>query len=135
MCKRIVKHAEDWPAIKLHRGLGFIQAGMIANLMLDLTEPRRCSTRSRVSTARSPTTKTSSTTLIRRSRSRSVVRVEGGVPPTFSKTGLSHRRLARGQIVQIVIRYGIRSGPQGVLLAMRTFAFLHGGALSAFVAV
>jgi hypothetical protein len=36
MCKLIVKHAEDWPAIKLHRWLGFIQAGMIANLMLDL---------------------------------------------------------------------------------------------------
>jgi hypothetical protein len=30
MCKRIVKHAEDWPAIKLHRWLGFRQAGMIA---------------------------------------------------------------------------------------------------------
>src|SRR5271169_1598799 len=61
---------------------------------------------------------------------------EGDVPPTFSKTGLSHRRrLTRGQIVQIVIRYGIRSGPQGVLLAMRTFAFLHGGVLPAFVAV
>jgi hypothetical protein len=36
MCKLILKHAEDWPAIKLHRWLGFIQAGMIANLMLDL---------------------------------------------------------------------------------------------------
>ncbi len=36
MCKTIVKHAEEWPAIKLHRWLGFIQAGMIANLMLDL---------------------------------------------------------------------------------------------------
>ena len=36
MCKLIVEHAEDWPAIKLHRWLGFIQAGMIANLMLDL---------------------------------------------------------------------------------------------------
>jgi hypothetical protein len=36
MCKLIVEHAEDWPSIKLHRWLGFIQAGMIANLMLDL---------------------------------------------------------------------------------------------------
>jgi hypothetical protein len=35
MCKVIVEHAEDWPAIKLHRWLGF-QAGMFANLMLDL---------------------------------------------------------------------------------------------------
>jgi hypothetical protein len=36
MCKLIVEHAEDWPPIKLHRWLGFIQAGMIANLMVDL---------------------------------------------------------------------------------------------------
>jgi hypothetical protein len=36
MCKLIVEHAEDWPAIKLHRWIGFIQAGMIANLTLDL---------------------------------------------------------------------------------------------------
>lgn len=36
MCRQIVEHAEDWPAIKLHRWIGFVQAGMIANLMLDL---------------------------------------------------------------------------------------------------
>jgi hypothetical protein len=36
MCKHIVAHAEDWPAVKLHRWIGFVQAGMIANLMLDL---------------------------------------------------------------------------------------------------
>ncbi len=36
MCQRIVDHAEDWPATKLHRWIGFVQAGMIANLMLDL---------------------------------------------------------------------------------------------------
>jgi hypothetical protein len=36
MCKRIVEHAEDWPAIKLHRWIGFVQAGMMANYMLDL---------------------------------------------------------------------------------------------------
>jgi hypothetical protein len=36
MCKEIVEHAEDWPAIKLHRWVGFVQAGMIANVMLDL---------------------------------------------------------------------------------------------------
>jgi hypothetical protein len=36
MCKQIVEHAEDWPASKLHRWIGFVQAGMIANLMLDL---------------------------------------------------------------------------------------------------
>ncbi len=32
MCKLIVEHAEDWPATKLHRWIGFVQAGMIANL-------------------------------------------------------------------------------------------------------
>ena len=36
MCKLIVEHAEDWPATKLHRWVGFVQAGMIANYMLDL---------------------------------------------------------------------------------------------------
>ncbi len=36
MCKLIVEHAEDWPATKLHRWIGFVQAGMIANYMLDL---------------------------------------------------------------------------------------------------
>ncbi len=36
MCKLIVAHADDWPAIKLHRWIGFVQAGMIANYMLDL---------------------------------------------------------------------------------------------------
>jgi hypothetical protein len=36
MCKLIVEHAEDWPDTKLHRWIGFVQAGMIANLMLDL---------------------------------------------------------------------------------------------------
>jgi hypothetical protein len=36
MCSLIVEHAEDWPATKLHRWIGFVQAGMVANLMLDL---------------------------------------------------------------------------------------------------
>jgi hypothetical protein len=36
MSKLIVEHAEDWPVTKLHRWIGFVQAGMIANLMLDL---------------------------------------------------------------------------------------------------
>lgn len=36
MCKLIVEQAEGWPAIKLHRWIGFVQAGMIANYMLDL---------------------------------------------------------------------------------------------------
>ena len=36
MCDRIQQHAEHWPATKLHRWIGFIQGGMIANRMLDL---------------------------------------------------------------------------------------------------
>lgn len=36
MCQLISEHAEDWPAAKLHRWIGFVQAGMIANFMLDL---------------------------------------------------------------------------------------------------
>lgn len=36
MCERIIAHAEDWPTTKSHRWIGFVQAGMIANLMLDL---------------------------------------------------------------------------------------------------
>jgi hypothetical protein len=36
MCDRIEDHAEDWPATKLHRWIGFVQCGMMANQMLDL---------------------------------------------------------------------------------------------------
>lgn len=36
MCDRIEQHAEDWPATRLHRWIGFVQAGMMANQMLDL---------------------------------------------------------------------------------------------------
>jgi hypothetical protein len=36
MCDQIEKHAEGGPATKLHRWLGFVQAGMLANRMLDL---------------------------------------------------------------------------------------------------
>ena len=36
MCSRIEDHAQDWPATKLHRWLGFIQCAMIANRMLNL---------------------------------------------------------------------------------------------------
>ena len=36
MCDQIEKHSGDWPATKLHRWIGFAQAAMIANHMLDL---------------------------------------------------------------------------------------------------
>lgn len=35
MCDRIQKHAEEWPVTKLHRWIGFIQGGMMANRILD----------------------------------------------------------------------------------------------------
>jgi hypothetical protein len=36
MCDNIQQHAEHWPATKLHRWIGFVQCGMMANRMLDL---------------------------------------------------------------------------------------------------
>jgi hypothetical protein len=36
MCDRIRDHAADWPSTKLHRWIGFVQAAMIANRLLDL---------------------------------------------------------------------------------------------------
>ena len=37
MCDRIASHAEDWPSTKLHRWIGFVQCGMMANHMLDFS--------------------------------------------------------------------------------------------------
>jgi hypothetical protein len=36
MCTKIEDHAEDGPATKLHRWIGFVQCAMMANRMLDL---------------------------------------------------------------------------------------------------
>ena len=36
MCDRLTEHVDDWPAVKLHRWIGFIQGAMIANRMIDL---------------------------------------------------------------------------------------------------
>jgi hypothetical protein len=36
MCSKIEEHAESWPATRLHRWIGFVQCGMMANRMLDL---------------------------------------------------------------------------------------------------
>jgi hypothetical protein len=38
MCDRIEGHAEDWPETKLHRWIGFIQCGLMANRMAGLDE-------------------------------------------------------------------------------------------------
>jgi hypothetical protein len=41
MCNQIVLHTDDWPATKQHRWLGFVQAAMIANHMLDLASAKK----------------------------------------------------------------------------------------------
>ena len=33
---KIEDHAENWPITKLHRWIGFVQGGMMANRILDL---------------------------------------------------------------------------------------------------
>lgn len=38
MCDRIDEHAEDAPATKLHRWIGFVQAAMLANRAVDLAQ-------------------------------------------------------------------------------------------------
>ncbi len=40
MCARMREHVRDWPAERLNRWIGFVQAGMIANRMLDLDGAR-----------------------------------------------------------------------------------------------
>ncbi|MBS0264466.1 MAG: hypothetical protein JSS02_21200 [Planctomycetes bacterium] len=41
MCNQIEAHADTWPITKLHRWIGFIQCGMIANRMLNLDGAKR----------------------------------------------------------------------------------------------
>src|SRR5438093_11953705 len=36
MCRRIAEHSQDWPDTRLHRWIGFVQSGMMANHLLDL---------------------------------------------------------------------------------------------------
>lgn len=38
MSDQITNHAESWPATKLHRWIGFVQCGMLANHILDFDE-------------------------------------------------------------------------------------------------
>jgi hypothetical protein len=40
MCDRIENCARDWPDTKLHRWLGFVQCGMMANKILDFEEAK-----------------------------------------------------------------------------------------------
>lgn len=36
MCNEIERNAEIWPSTKLHRWIGYIQCGMLANRILDI---------------------------------------------------------------------------------------------------
>ena len=38
MCEQIRKHAQGSPVTRLHRWIGFVQAGILANRMLDLEQ-------------------------------------------------------------------------------------------------
>lgn len=40
MCERIEEHADDWPATKLHRWIGFVHGAMLANRLLDVDRAR-----------------------------------------------------------------------------------------------
>jgi len=40
MCEQVELHAGDWPETRLHRWIGFVQCGMMANRMLDLEGAR-----------------------------------------------------------------------------------------------
>lgn len=41
MCEQVELHAEEWPPTKLHRWIGFIQCGMMANHILNFEETKR----------------------------------------------------------------------------------------------
>jgi len=41
MCDKIERQAENWPDTRLHRWIGFVQAGMIANRVLDLNATKQ----------------------------------------------------------------------------------------------
>lgn len=41
MCDEIARKANDWPATRAHRWIGFVQAAMIANHIIDLHRAKR----------------------------------------------------------------------------------------------
>ena len=95
MCKLIVEHAEDWPATKLHRWVGFVQAGMIANYMLDLDGAKAMFNKVKEEYGSTPRIETCSITLTRRQHSRwkSVVRVDATHLASWV-TGVDHTTVA-----------------------------------------
>jgi len=53
MCELIEHHAEDWPATRLHRWIGFVQSAMMANRMLDLDGARSMFNKAKIAHAES----------------------------------------------------------------------------------
>ena len=41
MCNQVVEQANAWPTTKLHRWIGFIQAGLIANRVIQIAGAKR----------------------------------------------------------------------------------------------
>ena len=41
MCDRLRARTDEWPLTRLHRWLGYLQAGLIANRMIDLAGAKR----------------------------------------------------------------------------------------------
>ena len=41
MCNQITEHSQEWPAVKLHRWLGFVQCALLAHRMLTLEQVKR----------------------------------------------------------------------------------------------
>ena len=41
MCDKIERQAEDWPDTRLHRWIGFVQAALIANGLLELSTAKQ----------------------------------------------------------------------------------------------
>jgi hypothetical protein len=41
MCTQLESHAESWPPTKVHRWIGYLQSGMIANRILGLDDAKR----------------------------------------------------------------------------------------------
>ena len=48
MCQRIEQRADDWPATRLHRWIGYIQCALIANGVIDLAEAKRMFDRAKI---------------------------------------------------------------------------------------
>jgi hypothetical protein len=51
MCDKIEHQAENWPDTRLHRWIGFVQAALIANRLLDLETAKQMFDRAKIAHA------------------------------------------------------------------------------------